>query len=439
MALHDPYAALRLPDYRRYFLGNACSLLGTQMVSYTVGFELYQRTNSTLALGLVGLAQIIPIILLTLPGGHIADRFNRKNIVLVATAIQTVLFTIAGFSSRYARLLPFTHAGPAWWTHDPHVPILYGLLVCNGACRAINQPAKASLLPMLVPAALLPNAITWNSSLFELSNVAGPTIAGFMIAAMGEDPFISWGYTVVYWTYAVCQIIQWINILRIELVNPARRREPPTLETLLAGVRFVFADKVILGIITLDLFAVLLGGATALLPAVAAVILHVGAFPLGVLRAAPSLGAITMAMMVAHRPPMGRAGRNLLLAVIAFGAATIIFGLSHNFWISIIALVATGAADNISVIVRSSLVQLRTPDSMRGRVNAVNSVFIASSNEMGAFESGITANLAQKIWGASLGLSLAIAFGGVGTILVVFAVMGLWPQVVNVRKLEAKT
>ena len=437
LSLHDPYAALRIPDYLRYFVGNACSLLGTQMVSYTVGFDLYERTHSTRVLGLVGLAQIIPIVLLTLPAGHIADRFNRKHVVQIATFIQIVLFITAGFSARFASMLPFAHAASGW-SKDPHVPILLALLVCNGGCRAVNQPAKASLLPMLVPSQLLSNAITWNSSLFELTNVAGPTIAGFIIAFMGEDPARSWGYSTVYWTYAILQIIQFINLQRVRLVNPAARRDPPTLKSILAGVRFVMADKIVLSVITLDLFAVLLGGATALLPAVADKILHIGAFRLGILRAAPSLGAITTALLVAHRPPMQHAGRNLLWAVTSFGTAIVVFGLSHNFWLSVAALIATGAFDNISVIVRASLVQLRTPDSMRGRVNAVNSVFIATSNELGAFESGYTASLAQDLWGPVAGLSIAIVFGGVGTILVVLGVLALWPQIGAVKKLEAR-
>jgi MFS family permease len=432
---HDPYVALRYPNYRRYFVGNACSLIGTQMTTYTVGYELYKRSNSALVLGMVGLVQVIPIILLALPAGHLVDRRNRKTLVLAATFVQILLLTLMGFSSRFAnRLLPASAETGLF--ADPHVPILLFLLLINGMCRAIGQPAKQSLLPMLVPSAHFPSAVTWNSGLFETSNVLGPMTGGFAVAALlGPNPHDTWAYAIIYWVNAALQLVQWVNILRIKLEHTPRPREPMTLDSMLAGVRFVYANKIILGAITLDMFAVLLGGATALLPVFADQVLKVGPIGLAWLRAAPSIGALSMAMILAHMPPMERAGRNLLWAVAGFGGAIILFGLSRVFWLSMVALVLTGVFDNISVVVRHTLVQLMTPDDMRGRVNAVNSVFISSSNELGEFESGTTAHLATTFLGPLWGPMTAVAAGGTGTILVVIVVALAWPQVAAVGRL----
>jgi len=441
---HDPYAALRNTNYRRYFTGNAFSLVGTQMAGVAIAWELYALTNSATALGLVGLVQIVPIVLLSLPAGHIVDRFNRKKVILLATSLVMLLYIVMGASSRYAANLPsnpLLHSAStalAAMAHtlgeknvhfaDPHVPILFLLLLLIGCLRAVNQPAKQSIMPMLVSPLHFANAVTWSSSLFEVSNMVGPTIAGFAIAAMqGPDLRNSWAYAAIYWTNAAFQLVQLINFSLIKLTHAPRPREPVTLKTLLAGVHFVVQTKIVLGTITLDLFAVLLGGAVALLPVFAKDILHVGPMGLGMLRAAPSVGALSMAMILAHLPPMKHAGRNLLWAVAGFGAATIVFGLSTSFILSLFALAFTGVFDNISVVVRHTLVQLMTPDSMRGRVNAVNSVFISCSNELGAFESGATAAL----WGPMP----AVIVGGIGTIAVVALVTLAWPQIRSVRQL----
>ncbi len=455
---HDPYAALRIVNFRRYFVGNAFSTFGVQMAGVTVGWELYARSNSALALGMVGLVQVVPIVALAIPAGNLIDRLNRKTIILIATAVSLVSYILLGFSSRYADHIPpnapfhAINAGIASLAHflgdphpqftNPHIPILFLILFLNGCIRAINQPAKQSLIPMLVPTATLANAITWQSSMFETTNMIGPTAAGFAIAALqGPDATNTWAYAIIYWFTALCQLIQFINMSLIHMEHSPRKREPVTFASLLAGVHFVFENQIILSTITLDLFAVLLGGATALLPLFAKDILCVGPIGLGWLRAAPSIGAITMALLMAHAPPMKNAGRNMLWAVAGFGVATVVFGLSRNFWLSMIALIFTGAFDNISVVVRHTLVQLMTPDSMRGRVSAVNSVFISTSNEMGEFESGVTAALGIRLfsgYGAMAlvyGPMLAVAGGGVGTILVVAAVAVLWPQVRAVKQL----
>jgi MFS family permease len=439
---HDPYVALKYPNYRRYFTGNACALMGTQMTTYAVAYELWRRTEQPIVLGLVGLMQVIPIILLALPAGHMVDRFSRKTLILWAGGAQVILWALMGVSSRYA-----THwfGGAAAATQpgahlfaDPHVPILLGLLLLNGCCRAILQPARQSLLPLLVPAEHFANAVTWNSSLFEISNVVGPMTGGFAVAgllALYPNPHDTWAFAAIYWANAVLQLIQWMNVARIQLEHKPRPREPLTMQSMLAGVKFVYGEKVILGAITLDMFAVLLGGATALLPVFADEVLHVGPIGLAWLRAAPSFGALTTAMVLAHMPPMERAGRNLLWCVAGFGGAIILFGLSRNFWLSMAALIVTGIFDNVSVVIRHTLVQLRTPDEMRGRVSAVNSMFISSSNELGEFESGTTCHIAQSLLGPLAGPMVAVAAGGVGTIVVVICAALAWPELRRVGRL----
>ncbi len=450
---HDPYSALRNPDYRRYFIGNACATFGTQMAGVAVAWELNAKTNSAFALGLVGFVQIVPIVGFALIAGHIVDRVNRRNLIILCTSLLMVSYFLLGLSSRYSDhlstggIIGTANAGLTSFAHllgdshpnfvNPHVPIMLFLLFFNGCVRALNQPAKYSIVPMLVSAEDLPNAVTWNSSMFETANMVGPALAGGAMALLLAPSLQSpWAYTSIYWANALCQLVQFINVARIHIHHPERKREPTTLKTMLAGVRFVYHNKIILSTITLDLFAVLFGGAVALLPLFAKDILHVGPLGLGILRAAPSVGAITMSLILAHSPPMKNAGRNMLVSVAGFGVATIVFGLSKNFALSAVALILTGAFDSISVIVRHSLVQILTPDEMRGRVSAVNSVFISTSNELGEFESGLTAQWGKNLFGAILGPMIAVAAGGVGTVLVVGAVCLLWPQVRNVKNLS---
>ena len=449
---HDPYSSLRNVNYRRYFIGNACATFGVQMASLTFGWELYAKTGSMVALGMVGFVQIVPIVLFALFAGHIVDRFNRRNLILVATFLLMLSYILLGISSRYAVLLPTEgligalNSGISHFASllsdrnphftNPHIPILLLLLFFNGCVRAVNQPAKYSIVPMLVPAEDLANAVTWNSSLFETCNMVGPAIAGLILAMLLGRPLASsWAYTAIYWFTALCQLVQFINVARIHIVHPERSRAPVTLKSLLAGVHFVYANKIILSTITLDLFAVLLGGATALLPVFANDILQVGPLGAGILRAAPSIGAIVMSVAVAHAPPMKNAGRNMLIGVAGFGVATIVFGLSKNFALSVVALILTGAFDAISVVVRHSLVQILTPDEMRGRVSAVNSVFISTSNELGEFESGLTGQWGKNLLGPIYGPMAAVAAGGVGTVIVVGVVALLWPEVRRVKEL----
>jgi MFS family permease len=402
---HDPYAALRVPDYRRLLAVLVLSGLGGEMQAVAVGWELYQRTDSAAALGLTGLAHFLPVLLLSLPAGHAADRYSRKRVLLLALGLSALA------SGGLAALS--LCQGP--------IPLIYLCLALVGCARAFIAPARSSLLPQLVPPHLLANAVTWNSSGWQLASISGPALGGLVLWRWAEVP------AVAYLLTACCAF------LGAGLIAPVRPR-PFTSSgsalrgSLLAGVRFVWRTELLLAAITLDLFAVLLGGATALLPIFAKDILGVGPAGLGWLRSAPAMGAVLMALVLAHRPPLRRAGRELLWSVAGFGVATIGFGLSGDPVLSFVLLALTGALDNISVVVRGTLMQTLTPDELRGRVAAVNSVFISSSNELGAFESGMTAD-----W---FGEVASVVGGGVGTILVVVAVMLRWPGLLALGQLH---
>lgn len=394
---HDPYAALRHREYRLFLSGRILSVIGQQMLDVAIGWELYERTHAALALGLVGLVLVVPIVALALPAGHAADRWDRRRIVLVTQLVLAV-------GSLALAWLSFNR-GP--------VALIYLCLFAIGVALAFNRPATAALLPQLVPLADFPNAVTWNSSGFQIASVVGPALGGAVIGIRHHaGP--------VYILDALLALAFFASVWGIARREPARPGEPVTLESLLAGLAFVRRTKVILAAITLDLFAVLFGGATMLLPIFAKDILHVGPVGFGWLRAAPSVGALLMAVVLAHRPPLRRAGRSLLWAVAGFGIATIIFGLSRSFPLSMAMLLLIGALDNISVVVRHTLVQVRTPDAMRGRVSAVNGVFIDTSNELGGFESGATAAL--------FGPVASVVLGGLATLFVVALVAHLWPE-----------
>ena len=452
---HDPYAALRIASFRNFAAGNICSWIGMQMFTVAVGWELYQTTNSATALGLVGLFEVLPIVLLVIPAGHLVDRSNRKTVILIDQLLLGIALTLLATAALFHAQIPdfallrhanallestarfFGDSAPVF--HARHIPIIYTLIAINGILRSVNHPAKQSILPQLVPPQTFSNAVTWHSSFFELSAVTGPTLGGAVLAlVLAQQPNSPWAYPLIYYMTAACQFLQVAFLLPVKLIPMKASREPFGISSLLAGLRFVYRAKIVLASITLDMFAVLLGGATALLPMIARDVLHVGPLGLGGLRSAPSIGAVMMALFVAHRPPMQRAGRNLLLAVAGFGLAMIVFGLSHNFYLSFLMLFASGACDNISVIVRHTLVQVLTPNEMRGRVSAVNSLFIACSNELGAFESGLTAAFFTGWAGtAAGGAVLSIVTGGVGTLVVVAAAASLFPELRRVGALSA--
>lgn len=397
MTTTDPYAALRFADYRLATGGRFISMLGEQMVAVAIGWEVYERTGSAFALGGVGLAQVAPIILFSLIGGQVADTYDRRRVVAIAqTFLAMSMLTLAYLSAT---------AGP--------IGFMYACLVLNGLCRAFNQPASRSLTPLTVPTDVFPNAATWNSSAAQLATIVGPSIGGALIA-------IFFHATPVFIAGAMAAALYGVFISCIKLRNVQIVRRAANWSGVLDGLRFIRATPIVFSAITLDLLAVMFGGAVALLPIYAKDILQVGPVGLGWLQAAPALGAIVMAFIVAHMPPFKRAGLTLLLAVGIYGLATIIFGLSSFFPLSLAMLVVLGACDQVSVVIRSTLILTRTPDEMRGRVSAVESVFISSSNQLGSFESGLVAGFFGPI--------VAVVSGGVIAIGVVFGVAKTWPQ-----------
>jgi MFS family permease len=402
---HDPYKALRSRDFRLLLTGRFITSFGNEMLTFAIAWELWLRTRSAFALGMVGLVQVVPVILLSLPGGHVADQHNRRRIV----GVTQVAFALCSFG---LGVLSYFQGS---------LVLIYVCLLGIGIARAFNDPAASTLVPEAVPPELFASAATWTSSSWQLASIAGPAAAGVIIALWNN-------VTVIYLFDALAAIIFLVLLGFIKGRPLALSRKAATMDSLMEGFRFIRSTKVILAAITLDMFAVLFGGAVALLPIYATDILQVGAQGLGVMRAAPSIGAIIMAFAIAHLPSFRHAGKTLLIAVAGFGAATIIFGFSKNFLLSVVMLTLLGGLDNISVIIRSTLMLTLTPDEMRGRTAAVNSIFIGTSNEMGAFESGMAASLFGPI--------IAVVAGGIGTILVVLTIAKVWPEMRNLKMLD---
>lgn len=404
----DMFAALRFRDFRLLISGRFIAQIGEMTVSVGIGWELYERTRDPFSLGLVGLVQILPVMLLSLPGGYVADRYNRR---LVAMISQLVLIAC----SLMLAYLSVTNGA---------LVLIYATLAVIGGARAFNNPAESALTPQTVPPEQYFNAITWSTSVWQVSAITGPAIGGLLIAITGSA-------VMVYLANAAAGLVlvTVLLMLRVKQKNYVTQHEPP-LKSLLTGIRFLQKSRILLASITLDMFAVLLGGAIFLLPVYARDILLVDSTGLGILRAAPSIGALCMAVFLARRPPIKQAGRTLLWAVAGFGVATIAFGLSTSFWFSVLMLALTGALDNISVVVRHTLFLTRTPDEMRGRVGAVNSVFIGASNELGGFESGVAASL--------LGPVGAVVFGGFGTMAVVAFVAWWSPELRELGEIKVE-
>jgi MFS family permease len=403
---YDPYAILRNRDLVHYLVGRFAANLGQQMLMGAVGWEVYELTHSSLALGIVSLTQMLPMLLFTLPAGHVADNFNRKKVILLMLLLDAV-------SSLGLALVPARASAVVW---------MYLCLLGLGTARSFLWPASSAFLPQLVSRQQFSTAATWNSAGFQLSAVAGPALGGALISMSGKAGLV---YSI---NVAACLICLGM-MSRIRAEHKVAAREPMTLQSLIAGFRFVFDTRIILGTITLDMFAVLLGGATALLPVYAKDILNAGPARLGLLQAALPLGSLLCALYMAHRRPLQKAGPALLWAVTAFGVATIGFGLSHWFWVSFLMLFICGAVDSVSVVVRHTLVQLLTPDEKRGRVSAVNSLFIGTSNELGGFESCGLAALFGPVF--------SVVFGGFGTIAVVAVVALVWPEIRKYGRLDA--
>lgn len=417
------YAVLRNRDLVLYLAARFIASLGQQMLAVAVGWELYERTRSALALGLVGLTQMAPMVLFTLPAGHVADNHERKRIILLMT------FLIACASMGLAFISAFHY--PVLW--------IYCCLFVAGTARTFLWPASSAFLPHLVSRQDFSRAVTWSSGSFQLSSVLGPAAGGGVIALthrlIGGDGSSA---APVYALNAAAGLLCLVLISCVRRSHLVAVKEKMTLKNLVVGFKFVFASPIILGTITLDMFAVLLGGATALLPVYAKDILRAGPAGLGLLQAALPCGSLLCVLVLAHRRPLQKAGRAMLWAVTAFGLATIGFGFARWFWLSFLMLFACGAADCISVVVRHTLVQLLTPDEKRGRVSAVNSLFIGTSNELGGFESGFVAHLLGPGLGNTIatGALLSVVTGGLGTILVVMAVALAWPQIRRYGRLD---
>ncbi len=399
-----PRAAFGYRDFRLFQLGRLCGVVGFQMQGVAVGWQVYALTHQPLSLGLVGLAQFLPVFGLTLVTGHVADRFDRRAVLVACWLL------LAACSAALLGLALAT----------PHVWAIYGVLAVIGTARAFSSPAGSALMPNLIPLEHFPSAVAWSSSIFQVATIAGPAVGGVVYAAGGP--------AAVYGASTALELATVLSFVAIRTRSRGQITGASTWARLAAGIRYVRDKKLILGAISLDLFAVLFGGAVALLPVYARDILHVGPSGLGALRSAPAVGAALVAVSLAWRPLKRHAGVTMLVCVGLFGAGTIVFGLSRSFLLSLAALFVVGASDMISVFVRQTLVQLATPDEMRGRVSAVSMVFIVGSNELGEFESGVTA--------AWLGAVPAVIAGGVGTIVVVLLWSALFPVLRKVDRLD---
>ncbi len=408
--MRDPWAALRHTDYRRFLTTHFATTLGVQIQDVIVAWQMYLDTHDPLSLGLVGLAEALPNIAMSLLGGHVADRMDRRKLALIATwVLLACALVLAGLAGLNGDLVRYRIIGA------------YSVVAISGVARAFLQPARTALAAAMIPREMQANAVTWRSTTWQLGAVIGPALGGLLNAAVGpRGSYIAGGMLVVVALLALAAIRH--------RSAPVVDESMPIRESLTVGIRYLRSQQVLLGAMTLDLFSVLFGGAVALLPIFVVEILHTGAWGLGLLRAAPAVGALSMSVAIAWLPPMRRAGRTLFYAVAAFGVFTIGFGLARSIWLSFACLALSGAADMISVVVRSTLLQLLVPDHLMGRVTSVNAIFIGSSNEIGSFESGVTAKL--------LGAVPAVLVGGAITLGVVAVTAVAAPELRKVGRLD---
>ena len=401
-------------DFRLYSAARFLGVMGAEAQSVGVAWQVYQLTHSALALGYTGLALFLPGILFTLPAGHVADLYDRRSVILSCYLLQ--------FGATSALLFLTLHGIRSVW-------VVYGILFVIGIGRCFSGPAASALVPTLVPKEHFVNAVTWGASIFQTANAVGPMIGGLLFTLALTGGMSQFGGAALVYAFTLVCIAAFLVLVAFVQPRGAAEKKGFTVETMLAGLHYVMGTRLLLGSISLDLFAVLLGGAVSLLPIFAAQILHRGPHALGLLRAMPSLGALAVSLSLSLRPISRDAGKTMLLCVAGFGAATVVFGLSRILWLSCLALLVTGATDMVSVVVRSSILQLATPPEMRGRVSSVNWLFLGASNEFGEFESGLTAH-----W---FGAVRAVILGGVGSM----AVTGLWsvffPALRRADRLEA--
>lgn len=392
---NDVYAPLRLKNFRRYITANTILIIGQRIQTVAVGWEVYEKTGSAVALGYVGLTQFLPILLFSLFSGHIVDSFNRKTIFMISLAANAVAALALA------------------WNGGEDLTITYVVLFFLGVTRCFQNPARVSLLPRVVPRELFVVTVRWTTTAFQIALMIGPALGGLIIGAAHSA-------TYAYIANAVGAVTGMLLIGSLKYQRLYMTRQPWTLAAIFGGFTFVRDTRVILATMILDAFAVLLGGATALMPVYAKDILLVGPSGLGWLLAAPSVGAVIMALYQITRRPWTRLGRAMLFSLVGFGSMTILFGLSTNFWLSFTCLLMLGAFDNVSVVVRQTLIQTMTPEDMRGRVGALSGLFIGTSNELGGFESGMVAGL--------FGPVISVVSGGVGTFLVTLLIAKLYPE-----------
>jgi MFS family permease len=404
-------------DFRLYQTARLLVILGAEAQSVGVAWQVYQITHSALDLGLTGLALFVPGLFFMLAAGHVADRYDRRLIILICYSVQAVC--------TFALLWFAIHGIVRIWP-------IYAVLLGIGLGRAFSGPASSALLPSLIPKEHFVNAITWGATIFQIANIAGPAVGGLLFTLHLSGVLANWNGAAVVYVFTLVTLLAFIALVGAMRTRPARVvKNAFNLETMLAGFKYVWQAKLLLGSISLDLFAVLLGGATALLPIYATSILHAGPRALGLLRAMPSIGALAVSLVMTVRPIKRDAGKLMLFCVGIFGAATVVFGLSRTIWVSLVALVIVGASDMVSVVIRSSILQLATPPEMRGRVSAVNWLFIGASNEFGEFESGVTA----QWWGAVR----AVVIGGIGSMMVTGAAAVVFPALRDADALSAES
>jgi MFS family permease len=407
-------AAFQFSGFRLYQIARFCIVFCTEMQSVAVGWQVYEITRRPLDLGLTGLVQFLPGILLFLVAGHVTDRFDRRKLL----SLCYVGFAVS------SSLLLFVALNQEGLQRSGSVKPIFAILFLVGGIRTFSMPSSRALLPQLVPEEHFQNAVAWNSSMFQFATILGPAMGGLLYALFG-------GPAAVYATAVAAATVAFLFTLRIKTQSKPRVREPFSLTTVFAGFDYIWGHKLVLGSISLDLFAVLLGGAAALLPVYAKEILLTGPRGLGLLRSAPGIGAAAMALLLAYKPIRKRAGATMLWCVAGFGVFTMVFGFSRSLPLSLLSLLFVGAADMVSVVVRGVLIQIETPDEMRGRVNAVDMIFIGASNELGEFESGIAAQY--------LGAVPAVVLGGAGTVLVTLLWAYLFPQLRRADSLTRST
>jgi len=404
-------------DFRLYQTARLLVILGAEAQTVAVAWQVYQMTHSALDLGLTGLALFVPGLFFMLAAGHVADRYDRRWIILICYAVQ------AGCT--FALLWFATHGIVRVWP-------IYAVLLGIGLGRAFSGPASSALLPSLVPQEHFVNAVTWGATIFQVANIAGPAVGGLLFTLRLTGSLTEWNGAPAVYAFTLATLLAFLALVGAMRTRPVRAVQKAfNLETMLAGLKYVWQTKLLLGSISLDLFAVMLGGAAGLMPIFATDILHAGPGALGLLRAMPSIGALGVSLAMTVKPIKHDAGKLMLVCVGIFGAATVVFGLSRTLWLSLLALVVVGASDMVSVVVRSSVLQLATPPEMRGRVSAVNWLFIGASNEFGEFESGVTA----QWWGAVR----AVVVGGIGSMMVTGFASVLFPALRNADALTAES